>query len=297
MSTFSQLVDQTLMHLHGYTTLQDLATYATADISASATTFSVNDVAAISRGVIEIDDELMWVDSVNTQTGVITIPPYGRGFRGTVASEHSNGSRVVSSPLFPRKIVADAINDTIRSVYPSLFAFGETTITYSPAVVAYELPAGALDVLQISWQTTGPSKEWMPVRRMRVDKHASTSSFASGVTLNIYDQIVPGRPMRIVFTKQPTALSNPNDEFTTVTGLPASCEDLVRFGAAYRLVPFFDTPHLSGSTAEADFAAQQRGVGQSAQLSRYLLQMYQLRLSEETNRLQTVYPNRSYYTR
>jgi hypothetical protein len=297
MSTFSQLVDQTLMHLHGYTTLQDLATYATADISASATTFSVNDVTAISRGVIEIDDELMWVDSVNTQTGVITIPPYGRGFRGTVAAEHSTGSRIVSSPLFPRKIVADAINDTVRSVYPNLFAVGETTINYQPSINTYALPEGALNIIQISWRTTGPSREWLPIRRMRVDKHAADSVFATGVSFSVYDHIVPGRPMRIVFTKQPTPLSNPNDEFTTVTGLPASCEDLVRFGAAYRLVPFFDTPHLSGSTAEADFAAQQRGVGQSAQLSRYLLQMYQLRLSEETNRLQTVYPNRSYYTR
>jgi hypothetical protein len=297
MSTFSQLVDQTLMHLHGYTTLQDLATYATADISASATSFSVNDVTAISRGVAEIDNELIWIDGVNTSTGVVSVPPYGRGFRGTVPAAHGNGSRVTSSPLFPRKIVSDSINDTIRSVYPNLFAVGETTINYQPSINTYALPEGALQIIQISWQTTGPSKEWLPIRRMRVDKHAADAAFSTGVSFSVYDHIVPGRPMRIVYTKQPTALSNPNDEFTTVTGLPPSCEDLVRFGAAYRLVPFFDTPHLSGSTAEADFAAQQRGVGQSAQLSRYLLQMYQLRLSEETKHLQTVYPNRSYYTR
>ena len=297
MSTFSQLVDQTLMHLHGYTTMQDVATHLTADVSASATTLNINDTTAISRGVIEIGDELIWVDNVNTQTGAITIPPYGRGYRGTAAVAHLNGDRVVSSPLFPRKIVADTINDAIISVYPELFAVGETTITYSSAVVAYELPAGALDVLQISWQTTGPSKEWMPVRRMRVDKHAPTSEFASGVTVNIYDQIVPGRPVRIVYTKEPSALVNPSDEFTTVTGLPRSCEDLIRLGASFRLVPFFDSPHLSGSSAEADFAGQQRGIGSSAQLSRYLLQMYQLRLAEEQKGLQSVFPVRSYYTR
>ena len=296
MSTFSQMVDQTLMHLHGYTTIQDVATSLSADLSASATTLQISDTTAISRGVIEIGDELMWVDTVNTNTGAITIAPYGRGYRGTEAIAHSTGDRVVSSPLFPRKIVSDSINDAIRSVYPELFAVGETTINYQPSINTYSLPAGALDIIQISWQTTGPSKEWLPVRRMRVDKHAATSVFDTGVSFSIYDHIVPGRPMRIVYTKEPSALVNPSDEFTTTTGLPRSCEDLIRLGASYRLVPFFDSPHLSGSSAEADFSSQQRGVGSSAQLSRYLLQMYQLRLAEEVRGLQHVYPNRSYYT-
>ena len=297
MSTFSQMVDQTLMHLHGYTTIQDVATSLSSGVSASATTLSISDTTAISRGVIEIGDELMWVDDVNTQTGAVTIAPYGRGYRGTEAIAHLTGDRVVSSPLFPRKIVSDSINDAIRSVYPELFAVGETTINYQPSINTYSLPEGALDIIQISWQTTGPSKEWLPVRRMRVDKHAATSVFNTGVSFSIYDHIVPGRPMRIVYTKEPSALVNPTDEFTTTTGLPRSCEDLVRLGASYRLVPFFDSPHLSGSSAEADFSGQQRATGSSAQLSRFLLQMYQVRLAEEVRGLQHVYPNRSYYTR
>lgn len=297
MSTFSQMVDQTLMHLHGYTTIQDITTHLTADVAASATTITVNDVTAVSRGVVEIGDELVWVDDVNTQTGALTIPPYGRGYRGTTAVAHSSGDRVVSSPLFPRKIVTDTINEAIRSVYPELFAVGETTINYQPSINTYSLPEGALDIIQISWQTTGPSKEWLPVRRMRVDKHAASSSFSTGVSFSIYDHIVPGRPMRIVYTKEPSALVNPSDEFTTVTGLPRSCEDLIRLGASYRLVPFFDSPHLSGSSGEADFSGQQRASGSSAQLSRFLLQMYQVRLAEEVKGLQHVFPSRSYYTR
>ena len=297
MSTFAQLIDQTLMHLHGYTTIQDVATSLTADVSASATTIQIADTTAISRGVVEIGDELMWVDDVNTQTGAITIAPYGRGYRGTTAVAHSTGDRVVSSPLFPRKIVSDTINDAILSVYPELFAVGETTINYQPSINTYSLPAGAQDIIQISWQTTGPSQEWLPVRRMRVDKHAATAAFSTGVSFSIYDHIVPGRPMRIVYTKEPSALVNASDEFTTVTGLPRSCEDLIRLGASYRLVPFFDSPHLSGSSAEADFSGNQRGSGSSAALARFLLQMYQVRLAEETKGLQHVYPNRSYYTR
>jgi len=297
MSTFSQLTDQTLMQLYGYTTLQDQATYLTAGIASGASAATVADVTAISRGIVEIGDEIIWVDSFNSTTGVLTIPPYGRGFRGTTATAHNTGDRVVSSPMFPRKMVKDAINDAIKSVYPELFAVGQTTFNFQPAINTYALPAGALDVFQVSWQTTGPSKEWMPIRRMRIDKHAATSAFTTGVTLNVYDSIVPGAAMKVVFSKEPTALVNDSDDFATVTGLPSSCEDLIKFGAAYRLTPFFDSAHLSGQSAEADYSGQPRNQNNAASLSRFLLQMYQVRLAEEQKGLQTVFPVRSYYTR
>lgn len=297
MSTFSQLTDQMLMQLYGYTTLQDQATYLTGALSATGLTVNVDDATAVSRGIVEIGDEIIWVDNLDSSAGTLTVPPYGRGFRGTTASAHSIGDRVVSSPMFPRQMVKDALNDAIKSVYPELFAVGSTTFTYQPAISTYSLPTGALDVLQVAWQTTGPSKEWMPVRRMRVDKHAATGSFSTGVSVSIYDMIVPGRTIKVVYTKEPTALSNDSDEFSTVTGLPSSCEDLIKFGAAYRLTPFFDSAHLSGQSAEADYSGQPRNQNNAASLSRFLLQMYQVRLAEEQGGLQRIFPVRSYYTR
>ena len=85
--------------------------------------------------------------------------------------------------------------------------------------------------------------------------------------------------------------------FTTVTGLPSSCEDLIRFGAAYRLVPFFESARLSGQSAEADFGGANRQPSGASQLSRFLLQMYQVRFAEEVKGLQSVFPIRSHYTR
>lgn len=297
MSTFDQLTDSTLLYLYGFTTLQDQATYLTSQASASALTLNVADATTISRGVLEIGDELIWADSVDTSALTATIPPYGRGYRGTTATVHASGTRVVSSPLFPRHLVKQAINESIRAVFPDLMGLGKSTFTYVPAVSTFALPAGALDVLQVSWQSIGPSREWFPIRRWRVDKHANTTAFASGATLSLYERIVPGRTVQVVYTKQPSVLSAGSDDFTDVTGLPASSEDVIRLGAAYRMVPFFDSPHLSGMSAEADFAANQRPVGASAQLGRFLLQQYQVRLTEEARRLQSIYPVRSHYTR
>lgn len=297
MTTFNEMIDDTLLHLQGYTTQQDQVTHITSSIAADALTIPVFDVTAVSRGVVEIGNELIWVDSVNNTTGELVIPPYGRGYRSTTPATHASGSRLTSSPMFPRKVVAQAINDTVKSVYPELFAVGSTEFNFQPAITTYQMPAGTLDVLQVSWQTTGPSKEWLPVRRYRVDKHASTTSYASGVSVSIYDSVIAGRPMKFTYSKEPSEMVNDSDVFTTVTGLPASCEDLVRFGAAYRLVPFFDSAYLSGQSAQSDFSSQQRPASASASLSRFLLQMYQVRLAEETKGLQSVFPTRSYYTR
>jgi len=297
MSTFSQLTDQTLMQLYGYTTLQDEATYLSANLSATGLTATVSDATAMSRGIVEIGGEVIWVDDVDTSASTITIPPYGRGFRGTTAAAHSIGDRVVSSPMFPRQMVQDALNDAIRAVYPDLYGIGQTTVTFQPAINTYALPSGALDVINVAWQTTGPSKEWMPVRRWRVDKQAATSAFATGVTVSIYDMIVPGRSIKITYTKQPSVLVNDTDDFVTVTGLPASTEDVIRFGAQYRLVPFFDSARLSGQSAEADYSGQPRNQNNAASLSRFILQMYQVRLAEENRRLSALYPIRSHYTR
>jgi len=297
MTTFNEMIDDTLIHLTGFSTFQDQATHLTSNITAGDTQIIVADPTAVSRGLIEIGTELIQVDSVNTSTGTLTIPPYGRGYRSTTATTHSSGERVVSSPMFPRSTVKKAINDTIKSVYPELFAVGSVEFPFQPSITAYSLPAGALDVLQIKYQSIGPSKEWLPVRRYEVDKHASTTEFTNGVAVNVYEGIIPGRPIRITFTKEPSELVNNSDVFTTVTGLPSSCEDLVRFGAAYRLVPFFESARLSGQSAESDFGGANRQPGGASQLSKFLLQMYQIRLAEETKGLQSVFPIRSHYTR
>ena len=297
MTTFAEMIDDTLMQLTGFSTFQDQATYLTAAIDSDDLTIPVADATAVSRGLVEIGSELIQVDNVNTTSGSLTIPPYGRGYRSSTPASHAIGSRVVSSPMFPRIMVKKALNDAIKSVYPELFAIGSTTFNFQPSITAYNLPAGALDVLQIRWQSTGPSKEWLPVRRYDVDKHAAVSEFANGVAVNVYDGITPGRSVKVTFTKEPSALDSESDVFTTVTGLPSSCEDLIRFGAAYRLVPFFDSARLSGQSAESDFGGANRQPSGASQLSRFLLQMYQVRLAEETKGLQTLFPVRSHYTR
>lgn len=297
MPTFNQLVDSTLMYMYGMTTHQDQETYLTSAVNSADLVLSVDDPSMMSRGIVEVGTEMMQVNSVDVTAGTITVAPYGRGYRGTTASSHTENTRVVATPLIPRSMAANAINETIRSVYPDLFAVGSTTIAFNPAVSTYAMPADALDILSLSWQTVGPSKEWQPIRRWRVDKHADTTAFPTGVTVSIYDGITPGRNVRVVYTKQPTGLTNLSDDFASVTGLPESTVDVIRYGSVYRMSPFFDAPHLAGITAEADFAANIRPIGSASTFGKYVLQLYQVRLTEESRKLNSVFPVRSHYTK
>lgn len=295
MTTFSQLVDDTILYLSGFVQIQEQSTHLTAGIDSDDTTLPVNDGTALSRGLVEIDSELIWVDSTAAMSA--TVPPYGRGFRGTTAASHSSGARVTSSPLFPRQVVKNAINETIDSVYPNLFGVAATELTCNPAVSTYSLPAGAKEILAVSYEQSGPSREWLPARRWRADVNADTTDFASGVSLSIYDPVEPNRSIRVTYTKQPSLLVNDSDEFTTVTGLPSSAEDVVRLGAAYRMVMFLDAAHLSGLTAEADLASNMRQMNGAVQLSRQVFAMFRQRLEDEALKLKSLYPVRSHYTR
>lgn len=291
MSTFDELIDSTILYLSGFSTKQDQATYLVQPVDSSELTFQVNDASAVSRGIVEVGNEIMQVDVIDRNSQTITCPPYGRGFRGTTAASHASGTRVCSSPQFPRHTVAQALNDSISAVYPDLFAVYEEYITSSAATINYPLTTqNARHVIKVNFDTVGPSEEWLPSRRYELKPYAK-----DGSQISVYDQPVPGREIYVRLAGPPTQLSS-GDNFS-VSGLPASAEDVIRLGAAYRLVPYVEVPMVSGLTSSADFAANMRPVGAAERLGKYLLGMYQMRLEEVRRQQQAENPIRAHYER
>ena len=296
MTTYQDLVDEVAITLSGYTQRQDQATYLTAAIGSTDLTFTVNDGTTLSRGMVEIGDELVWVDSFNQQTNTATIPPYGRGFRGTTAAAHDYGVRVTIAPSFPRSVIASKVNDAIVGVYPDLWGSGWTEFPFIAVRTTYELPQEVIDAQQVSWQTIGPSKEWLPVRNFRMDLMASQTAFPSGKTVSVYDAIVPGRPVRVYYTKVPTALELMSDDFSD-TGLPDSAKEVIVLGAAYRTMAYLDLGRIPAQSAEADAMQSNDPVGTGGAASRLLFQLYQQRLAVEVRRQQEQFPARVRITR
>lgn len=296
MITFNDLVEEVLINLEGFTLRQDRTTFLTTGIDNNDLTVALASGDNIGKGVLEIDDELIHVDSVDRSDRSATISPFGRGYRGTTAVAHSLNAKVTFAPSFPKISVKRAINDTIRAVYPSVYGVASTTFLFNPSVTTYSLPAEAETVLAVSYDTIGPSNEWLPIRRWRHDPTSNTGQYATGNAISIYEPIVPGRTVNIVYTKTPTPLSNANDVFTTVTGLEERSRDLIVYGAAYRMASFIDPGRLTFTSPEADQNDTTRPFGSGTNTARYLLALYQQRLQEEKNRLIGKYPVRVHYT-
>jgi hypothetical protein len=293
---FQEMVDEVLLNVAGYTQRQDQATFLIADMNESDTQLTVRDGTVLSRGLIEVDDELMWVDRFDRVAGIAYISPSGRAYRNSTLAPHSSGARVTVSPAYPRVVVQKAINNAITGVYPDLYGTWYTTFNFVATRSTYLMPSDAINVMSVSWQTVGPTKEWLPVRRWRMDKNANPSAFNTGKSVSIYDGIVPGRTINIVYSKKPSKLSLQGDDFSQ-TGLPDSAEEVIVLGASYRVAAYLDQARVTGMSVEADALDQSNPSGAGAQVSRYLFAQYKDRLAQEIRRQEEQFPVRVHYTR
>ncbi len=61
MATLNQLTEQTLGEVSGYVKNQESVTIATNTVTSGDVSITVDDASALSKGIVEIDDELIYV--------------------------------------------------------------------------------------------------------------------------------------------------------------------------------------------------------------------------------------------
>jgi len=297
MSTFGQLADRVEAVLHGYTENTESATWLVTNATSTATTLSVYDASVIGRGYVQIDDEIVFVNTTDNVANTLTLAPWGRAQRGTTAAAHSSNAKVTMAPLFPRNEIKNAINNTIDAMYPSIFAVGTYDFDYVAAQYSYQIPAAVQNVLSVTYSTVGPSKEWFPARAWQLDRVADSDAFATTKSLSIYSEIVPGQTVHVSYSKRPTLLVNDSDSYETVTGFPSYSEDVAIYGAAFRMISFLDPSRLGPQSAAADMLDGVRPTGSGQNAARFLYNIYTQRLNEVANNQRRQHPIRSHYQR
>jgi hypothetical protein len=304
-TTLTDLINEVQINLAGYTYQQDRATHLTSAItgttssSASPTILSLGSTENLGKGVVEIDEELMWIDSFDRVANTATVSPYGRGYLGTTAATHTLDTKVTISPTFPRYVVKKAINDTINAAGSTIYAAKVTTFTFNAAQTTYDFDGlNIQNILTIMWQSVGPSLEWIPVRRWSWDSKADATAFgATSQTVTIGDYITPGRTVKVVYSTDPAPFTTNAQDFSTQTGLPESCKDVIVLGASYRLLTYLDPARAGQVSPQADETDSKRPYGASQTATKQLYALYTQRLNEETQRQQTLYPIRVHYSR
>jgi hypothetical protein len=299
--TFADITSRVKQQLLGYSKDQASITFLADPMTATDTTFNVDvgTVKSISRGLVEIDDELILVNRMDQSTGTVTVMANlsGRGVEGTTPSAHSVDAIVTDDPVYPLARVKEAINDTIQALYPDLWVFGEYEFPKIAARYEYPLPVDVEDVYKVTVNTIGPSAVWFPLSSWRFNPLASTTPgqvkptpTPTGKTLQIMrDFVVPGRNIRVSYTKKPNTLTANADDFETTTGFPERYIDMVVYGACWRLLPAYEAARLQQKQIEATERAPLVPTGAGADASKFYLQLYTKRLTEERDRLQRLF--------
>lgn len=293
-TTLEDLVQEVLLKLHGYAAGEDQITALSQDLSADSLTLQVEDVNEISRGTVEVGNELIRVQSVDRVSGTVTILPRGRGFRGSEVANHEAGDTVTMAPLAPRLAVVNAINDSIVSLYPDLFGVATVEFTVDKAAtVTWPLPVEAESALSVRYRDSDGN--WQRVRQWEVENRLPDADFPSGKGIRV-TSVPLGQTVQVVFSKAPTPLRRLVDSLSS-TGLLPGWRDIVVLGAQYRIIPSLDVGRLSIRSVAADQLDQPNQLGSAVQLAKTIQAEYDRRVKQERFALLNRYPAPVHFVR
>lgn len=294
--TFADLVNMCGQQLKGYTRNQEQIAWLSADMTATDTQFQVEPSVAnqVSRGLVQIDDELLLVTKVDTNSGLTTVAAgvNGRGREGTTAAAHLTNSIITMDPDYPTQRIKESINQTLSACYPDLFVFDSYEFKKVAARYEYPMPVEMDDVVRVTVSTIGPSKVWFAAQSWRFSPQASTQvgdGSPTGKSLQIFDQIVPGRTIKVEFYKKPEPLVNDMEPFTN-TGFEDRQADLIMYGAVARMLGGTEAARLQQKAVESTERAPLVPTGASTQAAQYYWNLYYRRLDEERDRLRNLFP-------
>lgn len=291
MTTLAQVVERTRARLNGDRTTA--SSYLTQPIDESALTIPLESTAGFSRGIAEVGFELVRVDSIDSTSRALKVPPYGRGYRATAASAHPAGTEVLWAPTYPAAVIADELNGVIGSLYPDLYVVRTHTTEVPARPQPVDVPAEATGIIGV-WVRDEVRDMWLPEDRWRYDPDSTDD----GRTLLVGGHHRPGTRVRIVYSTAPGLfdVTHPDADFEETTGYPERVVDILALGVAARLAPYLDLTRLPASSAEARADGQSKPVGVASTLSRLLNQEFRRRVDDEVRALHRAHPIRVHRT-
>lgn len=289
MATVSELIEEVRRLI--FTGQREERNKLTAAITSSATTLdAIYPVKGIQRGAkLSIDLEDLYVWDVASQTATVD-----RGQYGSTAAAHVINSLIHVNPKFSNWEIFNALNDEIVAMSnPSsgLYRVKTTELTYDAAVSGYTFsPVDLLSVLEVRYQTHGPSLEY-PISTNWEFSPSLSDEFANGAAIFIRDA-APGRTVLVKGAYSFIPLTADMTANHSSTFIPSNMLDILTIGAAWRLTAPREVKRnfdeVQGDTRRAQEVPPGANLGASRELGR----LRQARISEEAARLKQLYPTR-----
>lgn len=295
--TLGDLIEGTRHALSGYDQSLDAVAALADDMDETQLDVQIEDARAVgagpvaARGLAEVDFEILRVKSTSPQDGLLTLHPFGRGYRGSRKAAHSAGAEIRFNPAFPAFTVAQHINGVLGEIYPLVYGVKthETTVPLSHGAI--DLPTTATGVVSVWLEDLAHEDQWF--REDRWDFKRDATSI--GRPLRIGGRPPSGHGVRVVYASRPGLFDLSGaltQDFATVTGLDERCADLIQIGVAARLAPFIDMAKLPFLSSAARESGDGKAPGVGASQTRLLRALFQQRVEQEAGVLAKEHPIR-----
>lgn len=179
---------------------------------------------------VGLEDIYVWSTVESAKTADVD-----RGVDGSTAASITTSDVVRVNPRWTDAQILRAINSELDNLYGyGLFKVGTTEFSYDGSTVGHNLTSAADDVYLVQAKDYSLD-EWINISGWAFEQNQDTTVFASGKALFLRHGAIPGRTVRVTWFGGFTHLSSLSENVATVSGLPASAEDVLAMGAALGL--------------------------------------------------------------
>lgn len=289
MSTVGTVVDRTLRQLMSGTIEERNKTVGALTATSTSIVFQYDLGGVRAGGVIQIDNELMYVWEVSSGSKTVEVE---RAWNGTAAAAHASGAVAIVDPKFPRSQILEAINaeiDDLSSPMNGLYQIKSLELNYNGTWNMINLPTTDKIIDLVSVTVRYIATDYPVIRRCRLIRDLPNDDFSAGYAIRFDEQVRAGR-MIVVYKAPFTNVTTETQNLQNIAGFPTTAEDILIMGAQIRLVSPREVKRNFTESQGDTRRSEEVPTGSVSSSINNIIRMRRDRITAEAARLARQYP-------
>ena len=289
MSTVGTVVDRTVRQLMSGTVEERNKTVGALTATSTSVVFQYDLNGMRAGGVIQIDNELMYVWEVSSGSKTVTVE---RAWNGTTAVAHAAGAVAIVDPKFPRSQILEAINaeiDDLSSPMNGLYQIKSLELNYNGTWNMINLPTTDKIIDLVSVTVRYIATDYPVIRKCRLIRDLPNDDFSAGYAIRFDEQVRAGR-MIVVYKAPFTNVTTEAQNLQNIAGFPTTAEDILIMGAQIRLVSPREVKRNFTESQGETRRSEEVPTGSVSSSINNIIRMRRDRITAEAARLARQYP-------
>jgi len=289
MSTVGTVIDRTIRQLMSGTVEERNKTVGALTTTTTSISFQYDLNGMRAGGVIQIDNELMYVWEVFSGSKTVTVE---RAWNGTTAAAHASGAVAIVDPKFPRSQIIEAINaeiDDLSSPMNGLYQIKSLELNYNGTWNMINLPTTDKIIDLVSVTVRYIATDYPKITRCRLIRDLPNDDFSAGYAIRFDEQVRAGR-MIVVYKAPFTNVTTEAQNLQNIAGFPTTAEDILMMGAQIRLVSPREVKRNFTESQGDTRRSEEVPTGSVSSSINNIIRMRRDRITAEAARLARQYP-------